>query len=183
MSFERAVRRNRFPLPEFPNPMEQEVFETAGKIFSDGGCIDLIKNKNGALRLLDSRYKEATESTERGGRTYIPLRLPASLLEVLTLPAGRTSYGWTAALFGRIHNLFVDRGISDESAQLFTYSVFSTWFPDLLPIAPYLVITGPRPEANMAIQLLSCLVRHALPLGISIRQRSVLCQCISNRRY
>ena len=165
MSFERPVRRERFPFPEFDNPMEEEVIETTGKVFSDGECIELIKNKGGSLSLLDSGSKEPTESIERGGQTYVPFSLPPSLLEVLTLPAGRTPYGSTVGLFGRIYNLFVDRGISDECAMLLTYGVFATWFPDLLPIAPYLFISGPRPEAHMAIRLLSCVVRHALPLG------------------
>jgi hypothetical protein len=50
-------------------------------------------------------------------------------------------------------------------AQKLTYWSLSTWFTELLPVAPCLLITGPRPEANFILQLLACVVRHGLPLG------------------
>ena len=44
------------------------------------------------------------------------------------------------------------------------YFVLSTWFTEVLPAAPFLLISGPRTEANLLLALLSCLVRHPLPL-------------------
>jgi hypothetical protein len=83
-------------------------------------------------------------------------------LEVLTLPSGRASCGSTSALFEAISDLFVVHGIPPEAARLFAHFTACTWFPELLPIAPCVVIRGPRPEAHLALGVLGSVVRHGL---------------------
>ena len=166
MSWGRVVRRSMFPDLAEGIQFDSEAIETGGFTFSDGRCIELIKDNGGGLRLLDSRHKNAVTSIEVEGRTYIPPTLNASLLEVLTLPTGRASL-WLDSLISskRVCALFVDNGISDEAARLFAYFAISTWFLDVLPIAPCLTIVGPRPEAHLALQLLSSVVHHGIPLA------------------
>ncbi len=168
MSSARMVRRKAAPniqFADYPEQQEEVVFETGGIVLGDGECIELIKTNNGDLSLFRSGKNNAARRIKSGGRTYVPPSLHQSILEALALPTGRASCGSAVDIFSTIHDLFVGRGISDESAKLLAYYAISTWFPESLPIAPNLVITGPRPEAHTVLQLLSCVVRHALPIG------------------
>jgi hypothetical protein len=67
-------------------------------------------------------------------------------------------------LFRAIRELFTGRGIPEDPAVLTTYFVFSTWFADCLPVAPCLLIAGPRPEGHFLLDLLECVVCKPLPL-------------------
>lgn len=165
MSWGRIVRRNMLADLTEGLEFDSEAIETGGFTFSDGRSVGLIRDSGGGLRFLDSRRKGAVESIEAAGRTYIPPALNASLLEVLTLPTGRVSCGSTTDLFNKIHALFLGNGIPDESARLFAYFAISTWFLDVLPIAPFLKIIGSRPEAHLALQLLGSVVHHGIRLA------------------
>ncbi len=140
------------------------VLETGGIVFPDGHSLELITDDAGHLSLLDSTKKRGAQRIVYQGRTYVPPTIGASLLEALTLPTGR-AFGSTTDIFTKICTLFAENGFSEQAAKKLTYWTPSTWFPELLPVAPYLVLTGPRPEANLALQLLACVVRHGLPLG------------------
>src|ERR1700681_2801245 len=83
----------------------------------------------------------------------------------MTLPVGRAPSGSTADLFKEIHDMFVAHGILDQAAKLLAYFAVSTWFPEFLPVAPSLVITGSQAESRILLDLLACVVRHAFPLA------------------
>jgi hypothetical protein len=90
-------------------------------------------------------------------------------------PARRTSSGLaqepegyghksTIGLFTAIRDVFTFRGLAEGPALLATHFVFSTWFAACLPFAPCLLITGPRPEGHLLLDLLECVVRTPLPV-------------------
>lgn len=90
-------------------------------------------------------------------------------------PARRTSSGLaqepescghksTIGLFTAIRDVFRFRGLAEGPALLATHFVFSTWFADCLPFASCLLITGPRPEGHLLLDLVECVVRTPLPL-------------------
>jgi hypothetical protein len=166
MSSLKIVQRpsSLFELPDILN-VKEEVAETGGIVFSNGRCIELIRNDTGRLGLLDSSNKTVSEKIEYQGRIFVPPTIHPSMLEVLTLATGRTPSGATANIFSRMCTLFMERGISDEDAKKLTYWALSTWFAELYPLAPCLVITGSRPEASLVLQLLTCVTRHSLPLA------------------
>jgi hypothetical protein len=155
-----------FTMPGLGLPGDQEqVAETGGVVFPNGRCIELIRENTGRLALLDSSDKNVAERIGHQGRTFVPPTVHSSILEVLTLPTGRASSGTTADIFSNICILFMEHSISEQTAKSLAYWALSTWFAELFPVAPYLVINGPRPEANLVLQLLTCVVRHGLPLG------------------
>jgi hypothetical protein len=159
-----------FNLVQRPIPNEldvqdtEELAETGGIVFSDGHCLELIRDDATHLSLLDSSRQKGAQRIKYQGRTYVPPIIDASLMEALTLPTRRAS-GSTADIFTKMCIVFSEHGISDLSSKKLTYWTLSTWFAELFPLAPYLVITGSRQEAHLVLQLLACVVRHGLPLA------------------
>ena len=142
--------------------------ETSGEVFADGRGIELIRDaETGRLKLLlsDSENCSVAPRVEYGGRVYVPASLDSGILRAVTLPTKFTDYGSTDRLFAAVRDSFLNHGFPMEVAHPTSYFVFSTWFLEYLPTAPCLLITGPRPEASLLIQLLGCLGRHALPLA------------------
>jgi hypothetical protein len=66
----------------------------------------------------------------------------------------------TGALFAAIKESIVNCGLSEHAAQVAVYFLLSSWFVEILPVAPFLLISGPRAEASLLLALLSRLVRH-----------------------
>ncbi|HEV2520743.1 MAG TPA: hypothetical protein VGT24_00060 [Candidatus Acidoferrales bacterium] len=145
-----------------PSPIE-----TAGEIFSGGTNIELIadsENKRLLLLFTEGQTSRVATRIEYRGRAYVPFNLDARTLRGVRFPHKVSDYGSTKSLFTAIQDFAAEYGYAEEIAQLGTYFVFSAWFPDCVPAAPCLLITGPRPEACLFLQLLSCLVRHPLQL-------------------
>jgi len=137
-------------------------------VFSDGACIELIQEAGtGRLCLLvcDGENRRIASEVEFRDRLYRPANINPSILLAMTLPSKCGHFESTAELFTASRELLMSRGFPEEVALTSTYFVFSTWFPEFLPIAPCLSIAGPRPEAALLLQLLGCLVRRPLPLG------------------
>jgi hypothetical protein len=166
MQTQMRVRRKVNDFASFELSLEEEeMIETGGITFSDGSCIELIKSDEGALILLDSQNGERKERIEVAGQTYVPPILSHSVLEALTLPTKRSDSGSTEEMFAEIYKYFLGYGTSEAAAQACAYFAFASWFPESLPVAPCLVLTGTESEAHILLQLLSCVVRHALPLA------------------
>ncbi len=142
--------------------------ETLGELFGDGRSIELIRDtETGRLNLLlsDGESYTVAPRVEHGGRVYVPANLDPSMLRAVTLPGKCTDYGSTDKLFTGVRDSLTNHGLPTEVALPMTYFGFSTWFPECLPAGACLSITGPRPEANLVLQLLACLVRRPLPLA------------------
>jgi hypothetical protein len=141
--------------------------ETTGEVFADGSSIELILDaETGRLSLLlcDGEDRTVTPRVDYRGKVYVPAELDPSILRALTLPTKCIDYGSTDELFKGVRESLTNHGLPTEVALPLAYFSFPTWFPECLPAAPCLVIMGPRPEACLVLQLLSCLVRHPLPL-------------------
>jgi hypothetical protein len=110
---------------------------------------------------MDSRVVGSVES---GGQLYCPPRLSVSLQQAMLFPVGMRDFASTTALFTAVKDSLLHHGLPEDVALSATYFIFSSWFSEVLPAAPFLLISGPRPEANLLLQLLGCLVRHPLPL-------------------
>lgn len=166
MSTQRLVRRK--VLKDFAeefDPEEVEMLETGGKTFHDGYCIELVQNNAGSLTLADSKSKQFHDSIDFDGGKYVPLILAPSLVDALTLPRKRIDYGSTLDLFKQVYDVFVGHGVSGCAAEACAFFTFASWFSDVLPVAPCLVLVGEESEASVLLQLLRCVVRHALPLA------------------
>lgn len=142
--------------------------ETAGEIFPGGASIELIADsETGRLLLLftDAQTCRLAPRIQYGGRSYVPFHLDARILRAVRIPHEVRDYGTTRKVFMPIQQIFMEYGFREDVAQLATYFIFSTWFPESVPAAPCLLISGPRPEADLFLQLLACLVRHPLQLA------------------
>ena len=164
MSTRNCVRRK---LKDFVASATEYValVETGGLALSDGYSFELIKDDVGSLSFLDSKSAKSQQRINHAGQEFVPPELTPSVLEALTLPSRRTDCGSTEDLFSQIFGLFVQYGLSEDAAQVCTYFVIATWFPESLPVAPCLILTGAESEARVILQLLSCFARHALPLA------------------
>jgi len=149
---------------------------TTGEFFPDGRCIELLRDpKSGRATLLsyDGANSTIAPRVKTRGNVYLPAVLEPSFLRAITLPSPCTDFGSTLELFTAVRAPFTTYGFTEEAALPAAYFIFSTWFPDCLPAAPYLAITGPKPEAGLLLRLFECMVRHALLLADVTR--SALC--------
>ncbi len=154
--------------PDAVTTDRRSPIETTGEVFSNGQSIELVLDaETGRPTLLFSDGEKCTvlPRVEYLGRVYVPADLSPSILRAVTWPTKCIDYGSTNKLFAAVQEMFTNHAFADEVALPTTHVVFSSWFPECLPAAPCLSITGPRPEATLLLQLLDCLVRHALPLA------------------
>lgn len=71
------------------------------------------------------------------------------------LPSAQESYGTTPDLFNRIKLLIAEQtGLSDDASALLTFWAFSTWFQEVLSLAPSLIITGRGYEGEIILRAL-----------------------------
>jgi hypothetical protein len=139
--------------------------ETVGEVFDDS-IIDLVRDaQTGCPHLLFRQDKTGSLGVRinHRGKVYVPPQLEASLLRSLVLPAGTADYGKASKLFEAINSVFLKAGFPPGVSDTTSFFVFSSWFPDLLPEPPCLLITGARPEGLHLLQLLAPLARRALP--------------------
>jgi hypothetical protein len=130
--------------------------------------IELVdEHSNGSVQLHFSDGKLATISPqiEFDGCTFYPANLSRSIRQIVTLPTKSADFHSTMRLFRQPQDLFTSNGFAAVTALAVTYFVFATWFADVLPFAPCLLITGSRLEADHLLQLLSLVVRHPLPIS------------------
>lgn len=146
----------------------KSIIYTSGELLCDGTSIDLLQEaKTGRLRLLlsDGKKCQIAPEIEFRGRLYRPANINPSILSVMTLPSKCGDFEKTGELFTAVRELFTSRGFPKDVALSTTYFNFATWFARVLHAAPCLLIAGPGPEVVLLLELLSCLVRHPLPLG------------------
>ena len=150
--------------------------DTCGEVFSDGTTINLICDaRTSRLNLLLSiaNSRKVAAVVEYAGRTYKPAPFDSSIRSALLLPKRCNPFGSTVRLFVSVRNLFLRRGFPEDVVFPIPYFIFATWFLEVLPAAPCLVIGGPRPESELLLQLLECTVRQPLRLGLVTSE--VLC--------
>ena len=141
---------------------------TAGELFPDGSCLDLIlRSQSDQLELVYVRGKETSIDArpEVQGLIYVPVQIDPSFLRATVLPTELKTNKSTNELFTAIRKLFTDHGFSEDISLLATCFILATWFLEAHAIAPCLVICGPRSEALLLIDLLGCIVRRPLHFG------------------
>jgi len=165
----RAARRNFNSQDKCrtQDPADQRsTVRAVAELILDGSNAELIRDPaTGRLFCLD--YQQDGCKVERRVEIQDQVSLAGinpSILRALTLPSRCGRLGSTAELFEATRESLTSHGIPEEAALPVTYFTFSTWFPECLPVAPCLSIMGPRPEADLLLQLLRCIVRHPLAL-------------------
>jgi hypothetical protein len=159
------------PYPKTVSPTKNSnlaPIRTLGKVFSDGAVIEPIRDfpkKRLLLLVCAADRRTVARQIEFRGQSYRPIAIDSTILSATIFPTKFANFGSTTKLFEAARAVFARYGFPEEIARLVPYIVFATWFTDVLPAAPCLVISGPRPEAELLLQLLRCLVRHPFPLA------------------
>jgi hypothetical protein len=157
--------------------LQREMRWTLGELFPDGRSLDLIYNpESDQLELVyfDGPETEIGTTIDVLGRDYEVAQINRAFVCASVWPSRlESSYGSTADFFAAIREVFAKCGFSEDVSVASAYFVFSTWFPELLPIAPCLLIRGPQSSAKCLLDILACLVRR--PLHFGELDRSVLC--------
>ena len=152
-------------------PRRRPVLETTGEVFSDGTLLELASDASSADKLgllcWDGKEAKAQDRVELADRTYVPFPVNASTLRAIRFPNQTRDYGSTSILFGKLVDL-LDRYfvLPERDLILVALWVLTTWFPDVLPMAPTLVISGPSPAyVSCFLRLLKCICRRGIRLA------------------
>jgi hypothetical protein len=148
------------------NRVLHSPIRTCGEAFPDGAIIELVaKGARLALFVFDGQHRTIVRQARFRGHLFRPAKLNLSIQRAVRFPERCADFGSTTHLFGSTQKLFARYGFPEEVGLAATYFSFATWFVEASPVAPCLLITGPRLEALLLLELLGCLVRHPLPLA------------------
>ena len=134
----------------------------------DGSLAEMIEDPAVPARSLFAVYKNGTvhyaEELRNGDGFLVPLPRAGQVLRHVSLPAGAESYGGIEKLSGNVFSFFTScLDVDPGNAVLLTAFVLSSWFPEKLPVAPYLALLGPPGSGKTtAMRILSLLCRRSL---------------------
>jgi hypothetical protein len=152
-------------------PRREPVIETIGEAFSDGTLLELASGalSAGKLGLLywDGKRAKVQNRVELAGRTYVPVAVNTRTLRAIRFPNQTREYGSTGMLFRKLVDVLKQySSLPDRDLSLVAHWALSSWFPDVLPIAPTLVISGPSPAyVSCFLRLLKCICRRGVRLA------------------
>jgi hypothetical protein len=162
-----AVKFTRVANPKTSRSNSQTIFSTHGEIFPDGSTLDLVwcaNNERPRLHHFDGKSAHIGDQLVAGGRQFRPAELDGDARRV-RLPKKCIPYASATKLFTDLRELFARYGFSPEVALVGTFYCVATWFADILPAAPCLVIVGPALEAGLFLDVLSCVARRSLAIS------------------
>ena len=126
------------------------------------GGLELIRDEDNPLQIHIWRGTAAAPETE--GEPDGPGQLSPGLLriaQVLSLPTKPVAFQSVGKLFGQIQDAIQTyAGPPEAVSELLAYFVIASWFPDVLPFAPCIIITGSAMGAQPLLQVLRCLCRR-----------------------
>jgi hypothetical protein len=131
-----------------------------------GGIPEWVRTPSGELKSVQISYSfppnEASFVKKKFAQAEYK-RDPWESMPLPTLPIRPAAYGTTEELFARIKLAIAEQThLSDKDNALLTLWVFSTWFHDVLSIAPGLVITGPAHEGDAILRALYACCYHPI---------------------
>jgi DNA-binding IscR family transcriptional regulator len=118
---------------------------------------------SGKLKSVQFRYSFPSDEANFVGKKFAQAEYKRDPWESMPLPTGYAAYGTTEELFARIKLAIAEQThLSDKDSALLTLWVFSTWFHDVLSIAPGLVITGPAHDGDAVLHALYPFCYHPI---------------------
>ena len=134
----------------------------------DGSLAEMMEDPVIPTKSLLAVYKGGTvqyvEKWRNGDRVLIPLPRAGQVLKHISLPAGSEPYVGLEELTQNVACfLYSCLDLEVSSRMLVTAFMLSTWFPEKLPVAPYLALLGPPGSGKTtAMRILSLLCRRGL---------------------
>src|SRR5207245_142712 len=129
-------------------PANSKALQTFGQLLPEGHMLELVADPAdpSKLNLLywNGQSAKIAPTFEVDGRIYYAAELPPGLKQVMRLPTKSTKHAPIGDLFTRIVTVFEENlDLSRDNAERLTFFCVTTWFPEFLPSAPCLSISGP----------------------------------------
>jgi hypothetical protein len=135
---------------------------------TDGSLVEMIEDPANPAKSLLAVYNNGavryTDELHDGNRVLVPLSRTDEMLKHIRLPQGAEPYGGLWDLIWDV-GLLLGRCLDVELScwPLMIAYVLSSWFPEKLPVAPYLALVGPPGSGKTtAMRILSLVCRRSL---------------------
>ncbi len=138
---------------------------------SDGAIVEWVKDCTDPTKIRFLVWKggrgNIQDSVTDNGQVFFPPAFDRTMAKAIRLPTGILACGGPEELLNEIAAVLRDHiDFPDEKHPLIPAFSLSTWFPEFLRFAPYLVISGPPGSGKTTLlKLLGCLCRRSLLLG------------------
>ena len=135
---------------------------------SNGSLVEMIQSPVDPTKSLLAVYKDGivqyAEQWRDGNRILVPVPWADEMLKHIRLPSGSEPYVGLEELTTDVAGFFYSCLDLDVRWRiLMTAFVLSCWFPEKLPVAPYLALLGPPGSGKTtAMRILSLLCRRGL---------------------
>jgi hypothetical protein len=149
------------------NPKPNNAVPTAGEILPDGTMLELVRLRNQSRLLVwrDGRARTVPRYAN-AGIIYEPLSLDPTALAAIRIPSKVAGYGSVGQLFsGVLGALAKFSGVPSQDLIAAAFWILASWFPELLPLLPTLIVASPSPaDARKFLRLLRCFCRRGVLL-------------------
>jgi hypothetical protein len=162
----RSVRSGDISIEDRYGPLQEVVTDFSE--LDPGYRIEAIEDPKDASKTLLAIYNHGRVSIDKSvecrGRLFVPRDRKLGVFSHIRLPKGIAAYGEARSLFTRIGAvLCACLDIDPEPLELICFFILSSWFPEKLPVAPYLAVVGtPRSGKTTLLRLLGLLCRHSI---------------------
>jgi hypothetical protein len=133
------------------------------------GIPEWVRTPSGELKSIQLRYAVTSDEAGFLARKFAHAEYNRDPWNSMPLPTGHAVYGTTRDLFTTIKTYIAEQThLSDKDSALLTLWVFSTWFHDVLSMAPGLVITGSAHDGDGVLRAIYPYCYHpVLVAGLS----------------
>lgn len=129
------------------------------------GIPEWVRTTDGKLATVQYRYSLPHDEARDLQRRFARAESKYDAWERMPLPTGYALYGTTEELFTTIKKAIAEQtNLSDKDSALLTFWVFSTWFCDVLLLAPGLVLTGSAHDGDAVLRTLYAFCYHPILL-------------------
>jgi hypothetical protein len=141
-----------------PNSPETPATTPATKV---DGIPEWVRTTSGELKSVQVRYSLSSDEASLFEKGRARAEYKRDPWERMLVPTDYAAYGTTEDLFARIKMAIAEQThLSDKDSALLTLWVFSTWFADVLSLAPGLIISGPPHEGDAILRALYAFCYH-----------------------
>jgi hypothetical protein len=159
-SEDEANAQGRVPCPSLERP---EPVKQLGRIEES------VRGEDGAFGTVHIQFSVRPESVTLLQEMIARGEYARDPWKQIPFPTETNSYGTTTELITSIKQAIAEQTqLSEENSSLLTYWALSTWFQDILPLAPGLAISGSAHEGDVALRTLRAFCYHpVLVAGIT----------------
>jgi hypothetical protein len=154
--------------PAEPTQVSLPIIETDFAELEDGSLVEMIEDPEKPSRTLLAIFKMGevryVHKHKCAGQVLVPIPREREIVRHVRLPRGAKPYESVAFLLREIDAIFsCCLDLEEKYRFLLASFVLSTWFIELLPVAPYVALVGlPCSGKSTVLRLLSLLCRRSL---------------------